>query len=273
MNNSFLKSRKIGFIGAGNMTKSLIGGLSLGKGFDPSQIWVSNRSSHKLKEISDRFGVNVSEHNEKVVEECDWIVLSIKPQDVEAFLEQQEKDFTEDKVILSVCAGITFSALSRNLKQVGNIIRLMPTTTCEIGEGVLGVYGQNEDLVEAVMEFFSPVGYVVHADTEEALDKVMISAASGVGFILEIMQIWSEWLTEDNQFSKEEADQITEKSFSGLMNLVKSNDKSFAKLQSEVTSKKGVTLAGLESMRHSEIDRVLRLGFAAALKRSNELGK
>ena len=149
----------------------------------------------------------------------------------------------------------------------------MPTTTCEIGEGVLGVYGENDHLVSEVLDYFKPVGYVVNAESEDALDKIMISAASGVGFILEVMQIWSEWLTEDNQFSKEEADRITEESFAGVMSLIGSTDKSFAKLQSEVTSKKGVTLAGLESMRHAEIDRVLRLGFAAALKRNTELGR
>ncbi len=273
MKGSYLKSKKIGFIGAGNMTRSILGGLSLSENFDPLSIWVSNRSSQKLNEVKEKFGVNISEHNEKIIEECDWVVLAIKPQDVKGFLETQEKDFTEDKVLLSLCAGFSYSTLSKNLNQIGGIVRLMPTTTCEVGEGILGVYGENEHLVSEVIEYFASVGYVVNTETEEALDKIMISAASGIGFILEIMQIWSEWLTEDNQFSKEEADRITEESFSGVMSLISSNQKSFAKLQSEVTSKKGVTLAGLESMRNSEIDRVLRLGFAAALKRNIELGR
>jgi len=52
---------------------------------------------------------------------------------------------------------------------------------------------------------------------------------------------------------------------------LKESSESFSSLQSKVTSKKGVTLAGLESMRSLNLDGVLNKSFAAALKRSKEM--
>ena len=44
-------------------------------------------------------------------------------------------------------------------------------------------------------------------------------------------------------------------------------------LQNKVTSKKGVTAAGLNSMRELEIERALRISFEKAALRSQELSK
>ncbi len=44
-------------------------------------------------------------------------------------------------------------------------------------------------------------------------------------------------------------------------------------LQSRVTSKKGVTAAGLNSMRELEIERALRLSFEKAAMRSQEISR
>ena len=44
-------------------------------------------------------------------------------------------------------------------------------------------------------------------------------------------------------------------------------------LQSKVTSKKGVTAAGLQSMRELEIERALRISFEKAALRNQELAK
>ncbi len=173
---------------------------------------------------------------------------------------------------MSLCAGVKLQQLTDELPEVNSVVRLMPSTTCEFGRGVLGVYSENEAMNEEIGEYFSSVGLVQVVEDETALDGVMVSAASGVGFILEIMQIWSEWLS-DMGFDEESSAEITKMSFAGLSELLEHSEKSFSKLQSEVTSKKGVTLAGLEEMRAHRLDDALLKGFAAALKRNEELSK
>lgn len=267
---SILKHKKIGFIGAGNMTKSLILGLSFNKDLDSKNLYVCNRTHEKAKVLADRYNINVLEHIDDLLEQCDVIVLSVKPQDLGLILESYGKSFSEDQTVLSLCAGIELSSLKEQLPQVKNIVRLMPSTTCEFGKGVLCVYSNNSNISVEVETYFQSVGSVYVVDSEEALDAVMVSAASGVGFILEFMQIWSEWI-EEMGFDKESSEEITKISFAGVTEMLKHSEDSFAKLQSNVTSKKGVTLAGLEMMRSLNLDGTLNKSFAAALKRSKEL--
>lgn len=267
---SFLKQKKIGFIGAGNMTRSLVSGLSLNKDIDLNKIFIANRTQIKAKNLADRLGVKASKHVDELLEEVDIVVIAIKPQDLPEFIDSYGKSFTEDQLILSLCAGIKLADLQDQLPDVQGVARLMPSTTCEFGSGVLGVYSETEALSLEIEEYFESVGSVQIAEDEDALDGVMISAASGVGFILEIMQIWSEWLG-DMGFDQANADEITKMSFAGVGEMLKKSDKTFAQMQAEVTSKKGVTLAGLEGMRLANLDEALNKGFEAALKRNKEL--
>ncbi len=267
---SFLKQKKIGFIGSGNMTRSLISGLSLNQNTILKNIYVVNRTVSKAKDFAEKYKVNFIEHVDDLMENCDIVVLAMKPQDLPGFLNSYGKSFTEGHLVLSLCAGVKLKTLQDQLPMVQGVVRLMPSTTCEFGKGVLGVYSENENLSLEMEEYFSSVGTVKVVDDENALNGIMISAASGVGFILEIMQIWSEWLSEMG-FDQEGADEITKVSFAGVSEMLKTSDKTFSKMQNDVTSKKGVTLAGLEMMRASHLDDALNKGFEAALRRNKEL--
>jgi len=268
--NFYLKTKKIGFIGSGNMTRSLIKGLKFNKDINLDHIYVCNRTSSKAEAMSKNLDVQYAEHVDQVLEICDIVVISIKPQNLKEFLESYGKSFTEDQIVLSLCAGVKLESLHEQLPQVKNIARLMPSTTCEYGKGVLGIFTDIEAVASELEEYFESVGAVYAVDNEESLDSIMISAASGVGFILEVMQIWSEWLEEEG-FDQESANEITKLSFAGVSAMLNETDKKFSKLQSEVTSKKGVTLAGLEMMRSMGLDDVLNKSFAAARRRSKEM--
>lgn len=252
------------------MTRSLVSGLSLNPGINLKNIYVVNRTPAKAKAFSETFKVNFVEDVEDILDMCDILVIAMKPQDLPEFLNSYGKGFTEDHLVLSLCAGIKLENLESELPAVQGIVRLMPSTTCEFGKGVLGVYSNNEVLALEVEEYFSSVGTVQIVEDENALDGIMISAASGVGFILEIMQIWSEWLA-DMGFEQASADEITKASFAGVSEMLKNSDKTFSQMQNDVTSKKGVTLAGLKMMRASQLDEVLSKGFEAAVRRSKEL--
>jgi len=268
--NFYFKTKKIGFVGSGNMTRSLIKGLSFNRDIDFKNVFVCNRTSEKALKMSKDLGVSYVEHVDDVLEICDVVVIAIKPQDLKTFLESYGKSFTEDQIVLSLCAGVKLQALHTQLPQVKSIARLMPSTTCEYGKGVLGVFSDSTQLASDLEEYFASVGAVYSVESEEALDKIMISAASGVGFILEVMQIWSEWLEEEG-FESESAAEITKLSFAGVSAMLEKTEKKISKLQSEVTSKKGVTLAGLEMMRSLGLDDVLNKSFAAAQRRSQEM--
>ncbi len=252
------------------MTKSLISGLSLNSDVNLKNLYVVNKTPLKAKNLSEKYNINYLRHTDDLFDVCDIIIISIKPQDLPEFLNSYGKNFRKEHTVLSLCAGIKLKSLKSQLPTINDLVRLMPSTTCEFGNGLLGVYSENKTLALEVKKYFYSLGSVHVVETEEALDGIMVSAASGVGFILEIMQIWSEWLS-DMGFDSESADEITRVSFLGVSETLKMSNKSFIQMQSGVTSKKGVTLAGLEIMRSSGLNEILNKGFQAAILKSKKL--
>ena len=116
------------------------------------------------------------------------------------------------------------------------------------------------------------MGTPILVPNEELLDALMIGCSSSLGFIFEFMQIWAEWL-EEKGFNLEESVTMTSKTFLAASLLADNKNLSFAQLQSQVASKKGVTAEGLESFRSMDLDRTLRVGFENALLQNKKLSK
>jgi len=272
MNNPLLKSMKIGFIGAGNMTQAMVRGLVESKLVKADHIIISNRTPGKLIKLSEQYGVQTREHNQQVVEECDVVVLAMKPQDLPAAAEAVANHFDEHKIIVSLAAGINLKTLQK-IMPTGRHARLMPNTPSVIGRGVIGYLAHNDDAVvsDIIEDLFSSLGTVIAVENEDQFDALMISCSSGTGFIFEMMMYWQDWIAERG-FTPEDAKKMTIETFLGASMLAaQSGEIEIEELQSRVTSKKGVTAAGLNSMRELEIERALRISFEKSALRSKEL--
>lgn len=272
MNNPLLKTMKIGFIGAGNMTQTMIKGMVESKQVKPDHIIVSNRTPGKLIKLSELYGVQTRQHNEQVVEESDVVILAMKPQDLPAAVEGFANHFEKHQTIISLAAGINLKMLER-MMPIGRHARLMPNTPSVIGHGVIGYLVQHDDEIIATLieDLFSSLGTLIEVDNEDQFDALMISCSSGTGFIFEMMMYWQDWI-EERGFSEEVSKRMTIETFLGASLLAaQSVGIEIEELQSRVASKKGVTAAGLNSMRELEIERTLRISFEKAALRSKEL--
>ena len=113
MDNPLIKTIKIGFIGAGNMSQVMIKGIVESKLIRPDHIFVSNRTPGKLIKLEELYGVQTRKHNEQVVEECDVVILAMKPQDLPAAVEVIANHFEPHQTIISLAAGINLKSLER----------------------------------------------------------------------------------------------------------------------------------------------------------------
>lgn len=272
MNNPLLKTMKIGFIGAGNMTQAMVKGMIESKQVKPDHIYVSNRTPGKLIKLSEHYGVQTRQHNEQIVEECDVVILAMKPQDLPAAVETIANHFEKHQTIISLAPGINLKMLEK-MMPVGRHARLMPNTPSVISHGVIGYLVQHDDEVIATLieDLFSSLGTLIEVDNEDQFDALMISCSSGTGFIFELMMYWQDWI-EERGFSEETSKRMTIETFLGASLLAaQSVGVDIEELQSRVASKKGVTAAGLNSMRELEIERTLRISFEKASLRSKEL--
>jgi pyrroline-5-carboxylate reductase len=270
-----LKHLKIGFLGAGKMTASLVKRLIETETVSANHIFVSSRTQGKVIKLNEHFGVNMSATNENLVDSVDIIVVAVKPQDFTEAVESIASVFKDNQVVISLAAGLELKTLERLVSQV-RWVRVMPNTPSKLGHGVIG-YCTNEKedpaLQSLVSDFLMPFGYVISVEEGDSFDTVLVSAACGTGFILELMSYWIDWI-EERGFTPEEARQITNNTFLGAAILAEESDKtSIENLIADVASKKGVTAAGLDSMRELELERGLRISFEKAWLRNHEIAR
>lgn len=271
--NPFLKSQKIGFLGAGNMAQAMIKGLVEG-GIPARNIYVTNRTPGKLQKLQENFGVQPLNSNDELIDICDIVILAVKPQDLLNALEPVSRAFDENTVVISVAAGIRMDKLERYIHGA-RLARVMPNTPSLIGRGVIGYLLNDDDdnaLNSTVEDLFAPLGRVIKVFDEDQFEALMISCSSGTGFVFEMMMYWQDWI-EEHGFSAEEARMMTIETFVGASLLASQAQEGVEDLQARVTSKKGVTAAGLQSMRELEIERALRISFEKAAMRNKEMSR
>lgn len=265
---------KVGFMGAGNLAQAIIKGLVETKALPPDHIFVSNRSEGKLQKVTETYKVQAKATNEELVDSANVIVLAMKPQDLASAIDPIASSFQQDQIVMSLAAGVTIRSLEKKLPQC-RIIRVMPNTPSLIGKGVIGYLASSkaQTLSTVVEDLFKPCGKVIECEDEDQFEALMIACSSGPGFIFELMTYWMEWI-EERGFDHQLAREMTVQTFLGASMLAsQSRESSIEDLIAKVASKKGVTAAGLESMREIEIERALRISFEKAALRNQELAK
>ena len=270
-----LRNATIGFIGVGHMGQAIIKALVDSKTVDPSKLFATNRSPGKLKKVQELYGVTPVNTNEELVEKCQVIIIAVKPQDLNDALETIATAFTDDKIVLSLAAGFPIRSLKKLLPNVRSLVRVMPNTPATIQRAVVGIAFAPEAtaLEPMVRQFLEPLGYVVITQEGEPFEALTVSCGSGPGFIFELMQYWQEWI-EEHGFDSETARRMVVETFLGASMLAeRARQTGLQELQDRVVSKKGVTAAGLQSMRELEIDRALRISFEKAVLRDQELAR
>jgi pyrroline-5-carboxylate reductase len=271
--NPLLKAQKIGFLGAGNMAQAMIRGLIEG-GIPAKNIYATNRSPGKLHKLAEQYQISPMENNGELVDLCDIVILAVKPQDALTALEPIGRSFDEQKILISVAAGLRMEVLER-FTHGARLARAMPNTPSLIGRGVIG-YLVNDDedraLADTVDDLFAPLGKLIKVNDEDQFEALMVSCSSGTGFVFEMMMYWQDWI-EEHGFSVEEARMMTVETFVGASLLAAQAREGVEELQNKVTSKKGVTAAGLQSMRELEIERALRISFEKAAMRNKEMAR
>ncbi len=269
-----LKHLNVGFIGTGNLAQAMMKGLIESQTLEKTKIFASNRSTGKLQKVAEVLGIQTVNNNEAVIEKCPIVILAMKPQDLIAAVEPLGSIFDNDQIVVSLAAGIEFDRLAKLMPRC-RLVRVMANTPSIIRRGVLGFCLKAPDgAVEALMEdLLKPLGYVVRLEEGDSFEALTVSCAAGTGFVFELMIYWQEWI-EERGIDPVTARKMTVETFLGASLLASQSEaSSIEDLLHKVTSKKGVTEAGLQSMQELEIERALRYSFEKAAIKNQELSR
>lgn len=268
------QQRKIGFIGAGNMTRAIVRGLC-SDGISPDNIMVSNRSEGKLHALAEQYGVQTTLNNVACMAFADVVLLSVKPQLMPAVCQQLVASGNVDnKLFVSIAAGISVARLSELLGGHENIVRTMPNTPSAVGMGLTGIYphtSTSQQDVDFVTELMAAVGQTIVVEREALIDTVTAACGSSPAYFMYILEAMQQE-TVAQGFSQDDARMLVEQAMIGSALLIRNQrHEPLDELRRQVTSKGGTTAAALDHFHQQGLNKVIRQGMAKAKLRAEQI--
>lgn len=264
--------QKIGFIGGGNMAEALIKGL-LGGTCPAGSIMASEPSDVRRDHLIDTFGIEVTESNLEVMEKCDLIVLAIKPQIAVEVLQEIAGAYREDKLIVSILAGITAAGIEKFFQGASRVVRVMPNTPALVGEGASAIcrghHASKEDLA-VVKELLQTVGTVQVID-ERQMDAATGLSGSGPAYIYTVIEALADGGVREG-LRRDVAHALAVQTVVGAALMVRETGEHPAILRDRVCSPGGTAITGVSTLEKKGLRTTLMEAVSAAAARSRELG-
>lgn len=265
----------IGFIGGGNMARSLVGGL-LNTGWPNNQICVSEPDEEKRDFFQHTMGVQALPQNEATIEDADVIVLAVKPQVLRDVLTGVQQSLQQRRpLIVSIVAGIRERDIQRWSGGGLSIVRAMPNTPALVGSAATGLYANElvgeaqRDIAESLLR---AVGTTVWLDEEVMLDVVTALSGSGPAYFLYFMEALEQAAIQHG-LASDTARLLTLETCLGAAKLAINSEEDLLELRRRVTSPGGTTESALQIMDRANLPHILNQALDAAVKKASELGE
>jgi pyrroline-5-carboxylate reductase len=217
-----MKTKSIGFIGCGRITKILLQAFQ-SKNAKFSKVVATDINIEVATNLKENYTF-IEVVNPAVAAAQDIVFISLHPPVIVDTLELLKNDFTSDATVISLAPKINLMKISSKLGQVKNIARLIPNATSYINEGYNPICfspGFNEQERRDLLDLLELLGktFEVHEDKLESY--AIMSAMLPTYF-------WFQWkeLAEIGQkiglTEKESKDSILETLYASLDLMYKS---------------------------------------------------
>ncbi len=270
-----ISPRNIAFIGAGNMVRSIVAGL-VGSGYPANKITATAPSETRRLPLENDYGINTTSDNFKAASEAEVIVLSVKPQMMEEVCKPLQSINFENKLVISIAAGICAERLNEMLAAELNLVRVMPNTPSLINKGMSGLYAvasvaeQDKAFAASLME---AVGKVAWVEQESGINGIIAAAGSAPAYFFLFMEAMQQEAIAQG-FDSETARVLVQQSALGAAEMVAANaETDLATLRAQVTSKGGTTAEAIRTFNDNQLSEIVSKAMKAAVSRAEEMEK
>lgn len=269
-----IMNKKIGFIGCGKMASAIIGGVISSKFLGVNDIQASETSEEKAKEKSNELGISILTDNIELVKTSDVVFIATTPNFAEGVLNEIKDYVTEDKLVVSICAGVTTKFIQSVLGDGKRIVRVMPNTPALVLEGMSGVCGgkfAGVNDIKFVIDLLSNIGKAIEV-TEEQMDIVTAISGSGPAFYYKVINEIAR-AGEKLGMDYEKALTLSIQTAIGSAKMLLASDKSAEDLIASVATKGGCTRVGVDYMDEENTSDIFYNLIDKTAAKANALGK
>jgi pyrroline-5-carboxylate reductase len=268
-----LRDKRIAFIGCGVMAEAIAATLLHNQLVTAEQIVGSEPVAERRGELASRYGITMLGNNREAAAGADAVMLTIKPQSLDAIVRDLRGNLEPDQVVVSIIAGVTIDRLQRGLEH-GAVVRSMPNTPAQIGQGMT-VWMPTRDVTEeqnhVVAALLGAMGRAVRVESEEQVDMATALSGTGPAYIFLVMEALIDAGVHMG-FPRRVAEELVLQTMLGSVLFARESGKHPAELRNMVTSPGGTTAAALYQMEKGALRTVISRAVWAAYQRTVELG-
>ncbi len=276
-------SRKLAFIGIGNMASAIISGIT-SRNDDPilwSDLILYDLNTSQTDKFSNT-GALIVHSVFDAVSNSDCVILCIKPQNFpDVLAEISSVPNVQDKLFITIAAGISTDVVS-NSACGAPVVRVMPNTPMLIGCGVSAICKNDiasDDDFEFACRIFSSAGSVIRIREDEMNRIICVSGSSPAYVFMFIDAILNGAIaqglvnTEDNcsGLSEKEMLDVICDTVIGSAKLMKYGNCSPQDQIQRVCSKGGTTERAVSELMERGIYEMISYAMKKCTDRANEL--
>lgn len=264
-----MTKKNIGFIGGGNMTRAIAGGL-VDSGFDATQLFIAEPDATARKTLAEAFPAStITADNEQVMRTASSVVLAVKPQVLPAVCRKLTPSAQAARpLVISIAAGVRSANIDSWLGGGLPIVRVMPNQPALIRRGISGVYANPNTSAAQVahaVAILEAVGKVVTVSREADIDTVTAVSGSGPAYFFLLIDMLADAGVELG-LDADAAASLAIETACGAAELAAREPLSMQELIRRVRSPGGTTEAALDSLDAANVRAI----FACAVKAARD---
>ena len=236
---------------------------------------LSNRTAAKAEALAAKLGCAAGT-NLEIAESCSYIFLGVKPADAPGTAGGTGKrHFWLGRtrfVLVSMAAGITLKRFKKYWDSPGPVVRIMPNLPVALGKGVVLISPDDtvtEEEISALKKALQPAGLLMQMP-EDKIDAGSAVSGCGPAFVYLFLDALANGGVSCG-LPYPQALALAAQTMIGAAEMTLSSGKHPGKLQSEVCSPGGTTIAGVRALEQYSVRAAAMDAVIAAYERTCEL--
>ena len=175
---------KIGFIGMGNMGRSILN--SLMETHSKEDLLFSCKHPERGQAISKKTGVRFEPSNAEVAKEADIIILAVRKKDFDVVLDEINYEVVGRKIVVTMAPAVSIAYVSKQLGGFARVVRALPNSPARVKTGMTGLaydgYQFSDEDIRNIKDLFGSIGRIIKVD-ESMIDTLTVVNATGSAFV------------------------------------------------------------------------------------------
>jgi len=265
-------AQRVAVLGTGKMGEALLSGM-FRSGTAPTDVVVTARRPERAATLRERYGVEVLGTAE-AAGRADTLILTVKPQDMAALLDELAPHVPADRLVVSAAAGTTTAFIESRLAEGTPVVRVMSNTPVLVDEAMSAISAgthAGEEHLARTESIFTPVGRTIRVP-ESQQDAVTALSGSGPAYFFYLVEA----MTDAGillGLPRQVAHDLIVQTAIGSAVMLRDSGEHPVTLREAVTSPAGTTINAIRELENHGVRAAFLAAIEAARDRSQELGR